>query len=293
MLDLSVIYSIYRYHFVVIMEYPDLGAVKKVLLHELSSDTVNTLKVRELCRDHPGLIATAGLRVRIWSLLLLGNVDIRDTEYVEAPTEACMEQQVLDADVRRTRGDVEIFRSPEYQALLSTLLQGFCIKHSVQYKQGMNELLAPFIHVNPPPSGSSLTFAIYEAFLFRYLERFFCRDESSFLFKGFRMFQLLLMYVDPQLGEHLAEQNFPPELYAPQWFLTLYSRGLPLPLVLRLWDMLVAVDDPAFNFFIALCMLRKHRAYLIMSDVEAIPEIISGIRIEVRVTSYCAVACSF
>lgn len=264
------------------MDSSQLTKVKKILLQELSSDTVNTLKVRELCRDHPGLIATAGLRVRIWSLLLLGDVDIRDSECAPSPQQACMEQQVLEADVRRTRGDVEVFRSKGHQEVLVGILQGFCVKHDVEYKQGMNEILAPFIQVNPPPSGTQLTFSIYEAFLFRFLERFFCRDESSFLFKGFRMFHLLLMYVDPQLGEHLAEQNFFPELYAPQWFLTLYSRGLPLPLVLRLWDMLIAVDDPAFNFFIGLCMLRQHRAYLIMSDVDAIPEIISGIQIKVR-----------
>jgi hypothetical protein len=256
-----------------------LARVKNVLLHELSSDTVNTLKVRELCRDNPGLIATSSLRVRIWSLLLLGDVAIRDSERAPQADGPCMEQQVLDADVRRTRGDMQTFRSADYQALLLAILQGFCCKHNVQYKQGMNELLAPFIQVNPPPCGSGLTFSIYEAFLFRYLERFFCRDESSFLFKGFRMFHILLMYVDPQLGEHLHEQNFPPELYAPQWFLTLYSRGLPLPLVLRLWDMLIAVDDPAFSFFIGLCMLRQHRAYLIMSGVDSIPEIISGIHI--------------
>lgn len=263
------------------MDNSKLAGVKKQLLHELSADVVNTLKVRELCRDHPGLIATAGLRVRIWSLLLLGDTDIRDSEQAPVPETLCAEQQVLEADVRRTRGDVEQFRSDRYQEVLTRILQGFCVKHNVEYKQGMNEILAPFIQVNPPPSGTRLTFSIYEAFLFRYLERFFCRDESSFLFKGFRMFHLLLMYVDPQLGEHLAEQNFFPELYAPQWFLTVYSRGLPLPLVLRLWDMLIAVDDPAFNFFIGLCMLREHRAYLIMSDVDAIPEIISGIKIKV------------
>lgn len=263
------------------MDNAQLAPVKKILLQELSADTVNTLKVRELCRDHPGLIATAGLRVRIWSLLLLGDTDIRDNEKVDAPDAACMEQQVLNADVRRTRGDMEHFRSKAYQDVLTIVLQSFCVKHDVEYKQGMNEILAPFIYINPPPSGTRLTLCIYEAFLFRYLERFFCRDESSFLFKGFRMFHLLLMYVDPQLGEHLAEQNFYPELYAPQWFLTLYSRGLPLHRVLRLWDMLIAVDDPAFNFFIGLCMLREHRAYLIMSDVDAIPEIISGIKIEV------------
>lgn len=45
----------------------------------------------------------------------------------------------------------------------------------------MNEILAPFVQMNP--GGSKLVFALFEAFLFRYLERYFCRDESSFLFK--------------------------------------------------------------------------------------------------------------
>ncbi len=114
-----------------------LSDVKKKLLQELSRDTVNVLRVRELCRDNPGLIATAGLRVRIWTLLLLGSdCDIRHSERVDAPNEPCMEQQVLEADVKRTRGDVESFRSEIFQSNIKDILQGFCVKHGVQYKQG-------------------------------------------------------------------------------------------------------------------------------------------------------------
>jgi hypothetical protein len=80
-----------------------------------------------------------------------------------------------------------------------------------------------------------LTYSLFEAFLFRYLERFFCLDEPYFLFKTFRMFHLLLLYFDPQLALHLCDQDFQPELYSTQWFLTLYARTLPLPHVLRLW----------------------------------------------------------
>lgn len=47
-------------------------AEKNQLLEELSADNINVLRVRDLCRDNPGLVATAGLRVRVWSLLLLG-----------------------------------------------------------------------------------------------------------------------------------------------------------------------------------------------------------------------------
>jgi hypothetical protein len=44
--------------------------------------------------------------------------------------------------------------------------------------------------------------------------------------------------------------------------------------------MLIAVDDPAFPFFIGLCLLRGRRALLIMSDSDSIPEIIATLNIK-------------
>lgn len=149
-------------------------------------------------------------------------------------------------------------------------------------------------------------------------ERLYCVDDSAYLFKGFRLFHVLMTYHDPELALYLQvcmsssmsssmssrmsnrvvcrvvvlndplslwlslylalnhppslapchhfnascfpkDSSFPPELYAPQWFLTSYSRALPLPLVMRLWDMLIAVDDPAFGFFVGLCLVLRHR----------------------------------
>jgi hypothetical protein len=84
---------------------------------------------------------------------------------------------------------------------------------------------------------------------------------------------LLLLYFDPQLARHLHEQDFPPELYCPQWFLTSYARSLPLAHVLRLWDMMIAVDDPSFIFYVGMCLLRRKRTELLLSDRDRIPEI--------------------
>jgi hypothetical protein len=50
-----------------------------------------------------------------------------------------------------------------------------------------------------------------------------------------------------------------------------------MPIVLRLWDMLIAVDDPAFIFFIGLQLLTRLRGPLLLSDTEMIPEVISKI----------------
>jgi hypothetical protein len=138
-------------------------------------------------------------------------------------------------------------------------------------------VLAPFLYICPDIENRGLAYELFRAFLFRYLERFFCLDESSFLFKAFRLFHLLLEYFDPQLANYLYDYDFIPELYSPQWFLTLYARALPIKQVLRLWDMMIAVDDPSFIFFIGMCMLISRREKLLIADVSNIPEIIANL----------------
>lgn len=186
------------------------------------------------------------------------------------------------ADLRRTRSDQDCFRSSSWRQALKNLLQQFCNCHRVQYKQGMNEVAAPFLLLSShsPPDGQALPYVLFEAFVFRFLDHFYCRECSSslYLFKAFRLFQLLLMHFDPQLGLHLYAHDFVPELYAPQWFLCLFSRGLALPLVLRIWDMLIAVDDPAFPFFLGLALLLARREELLLAG-EELPEVIGEMKI--------------
>eukprot|EP01039_Chlorochromonas_danica_P008734 gene8733-9624_t len=257
----------------------DHGQASNQLLDLLCEEPPNVLRIRSLCRDHPGLIASAGVRLKIWSFLVLGSARSREDleRDVIPPQESCAEQHVLEADVHRTRADVVEFRSPDWRRNIQNILQKLCVDHGIQYKQGMNEVLAPFIFLNPPPKGQLITYALFRAFLFRYLERFFCVDDSAYLFKAFRMFHLLLLYFDPQLAYHLSDLDFIPELYSPQWFLTLFARALPLAHVLRVWDMIIAMDDSAFVFFIGLCLIRSRREELLMSGHDRVPEIISQI----------------
>jgi hypothetical protein len=124
----------------------------------LAAENINVFRVRMLCRENPGLIATAGLRIKIWTLLLLGSsnhVDLK--KEIVHPIETCLEQQVLDADVHRTRADVEEFRSTSWRQEIKSILQSFCLKYNIQYKQGMNEVSCNKIYSLITPK--SVTFA--------------------------------------------------------------------------------------------------------------------------------------
>lgn len=264
---------------------------KLELLEELSQLPINVLRVRAICRENPGIIEGAGLRLRVWNLLLLDSSQPQDSAFLENAMQPCLEQHVLEADVRRTRATLEEFRSDPYQKAITCILQTFCLRHGVQYKQGMNEILAPFLHLVSPLVETAVTFKLFDAFLFRYSERFVFQDDDEYLFKSFRMFQILLTYHDPQLAIHLESQGFPPELYSPQWFLTLYARSLPLNAVLRLWDLIIAWDDCAFMFFIGVCLIRRRRHALLLAHTDSIPEILSTMLIhEAEIDSLVAEA---
>lgn len=76
-------------------------SAKKQLFDELTKSSVNVLRVRALCRDYPGIIATTGLRIRIWTLLLLGSNHQTNSigeDDITMPEDPCDEQHVLEAD---------------------------------------------------------------------------------------------------------------------------------------------------------------------------------------------------
>ena len=107
------------------------------------------------------MIATAGTRTRIWTLLLLGNnYEVSDMNLV-APTMPCDEQHVLEADVHRTRANMEEFRSTSWRYSVTIILQSFCLKHNIQYKQGMNEVCNLSVYLSIQIPGTIFTYLVY------------------------------------------------------------------------------------------------------------------------------------
>lgn len=115
----------------------------KQLIDALSSQPVNILTIRSLCRDNPGLISSAGLRLKAWGVLLLGS-EINESDIAvdfSSPMKDCDEQHVLENDIPRTRAEVASLRSETMRESIRLILQKFCVDHEIQYKQGMNEVI--------------------------------------------------------------------------------------------------------------------------------------------------------
>ncbi|CAB1101133.1 unnamed protein product [Ectocarpus sp. CCAP 1310/34] len=169
------------------------------------------------------------------------------------------DRRVLAADIKRTRQAYAMFKREEVMQLVSQVLERYCVGHGIRYKQGQNELIAPFVMLQDPPLPVPVLGLMFESFMSRFVSRWFVDDEIEALLVSYRVFRVLLFYVDPGLASKLDEADFVPELYATAWLITLFSRNLTMELVVRLWDVYLAVNDPSLVFFLLAALLVRNR----------------------------------
>lgn len=84
-------------------------------------------------------------------------------------------------------------------------------------------------------------------------------------------FERLLEDLEPAVYCHLHRRGVTPNLYATQWFLTLFAYRFPLQLVLRIYDLILSqgLESAILKFGIVL-MQKNAKALLEMKDMAAL-----------------------
>ena len=77
----------------------------------------------------------------------------------------------------------------------------------------------------------------------------------------FAAFGALTAAVLPALHAHLARERITPDLYLPEWVLTLFAKSLPLDSAMRVWDVFFLLGDRAV-FCAGLACLHATQARL-------------------------------
>lgn len=84
-------------------------------------------------------------------------------------------------------------------------------------------------------------------------------------------FERLLEDLEPALACHLRRRGVTPQLYATQWFLTLFAYRFPLQLVLRIYDLIFEEGlEPTILRFAVAIMQRNTEALLGMNDMASL-----------------------
>ena len=172
----------------------------------------------------------------------------------------------------------------------------------VRNRQGMNEILAPFLllaaqeegtgsSASNPSAGSSApdgnagqtrrglrdesgTFNMFYAFLTRQLPNMF-RDGFHSLQYLLRCLGLLLQFHDPELAKFLEQHDIgQPALYATSWILTAFSHDLPMPTLLALWDTYILEESPLLHLFVSLAWLLHFRQQFLSANSDSAHDVV-------------------
>ena len=184
-------------------------------------------------------------------------------------------QRVIKNDCDRTRvKDKPLLQS--FREYLESLLTFYCKKNDIKYKQGMNEIVGPFILIKAKIS-ISLTriYKLFSNFILKYLTNYYHEDEFFSLQSSLGILNLLLKYHEPIIYNVLEFAIITPEMYATSWILTIFANKTRLGVLYHLWDILIREDDQLFIHFIVVSFLQYHRDDIIGTDHSQIPSVLS------------------
>ena len=129
--------------------------------------------------------------------------------------------------------------------------------------------------------GPGAIFELYYAFVNKVLPNIYVDENFKSLQHSFKVFRLLLLYHDPQVCMVLDQNDIVPELYATPWFVTCFSRDLPLEALYILWDhyllQLVTDQFPYQHYFVCVAILILKRDTILACDRSELPSVTASL----------------
>ena len=180
--------------------------------------------------------------------------------------------QTIKNDARRTRVR-ERFNFPDFEKVLQNILVYFCKLNNIEYKQGLNEVLGPFLllKVKFPKMKLSKIYNLFTLFIDYFFSNYYYEVELFSFRSSISLVNLLLKYHDPLLYSLFKENNISPEMYAINWLLTTYANKNSLEITYTLWDTMLEENDQLFIHFMVIAFLLHHKNRFIETDGSSIP----------------------
>ncbi|KAL8758516.1 MAG: hypothetical protein Q9199_001428 [Rusavskia elegans] len=198
------------------------------------------------------------LRGVVWMSIAGARDRLLEDEYERLCTETSPYENLIAKDIGRSFPNVDMFKDPdgEGQKMLAKVLKGFSIyDQKIGYCQGLGFVVGPLL----------MHMADKEAFcvLVRLMEQYNLRScflpDLSGLHLRIYQFQHLLKRHLPTLTAHLEGLQVEP-LYVSQWFLSFFAVTCPLPMLLRIYDVILTEGASETLMRVALSLMRRNDA---------------------------------
>lgn len=217
------------------------------------------------------------LRGVVWPSIAGARDTLLHFEFQRLCCETSPYEGLIGKDVGRSFPNVEMFRDPqgEGQLMLGRVLKAFSLyDHQIGYCQGLGFVVGPLLmHMSDSEAFCVLVrFASQSRFLgikmltiIRLMEHYNLRScylpDLSGLHLRIFQFQNLLTRHLPELSSHLEQLKVEP-LYVSQWFLSFFAVTCPLPMLLRIYDVILAEGATETLMRVALSLMKRNQKKL-------------------------------
>lgn len=201
------------------------------------------------------------LRGQVWPSIAGARDSHLHAEFHRLATEPSPYDGLIGKDVGRSFPNVDMFREKdgEGQVMLGRVLKAFSLyDEAIGYCQGLGFVVGPLLmHMSEPEA-----FCILVRLMEHYdLRSCFLPDLSGLHLRIYQFQQLLTKHL-PELAAHLDQLNIEP-LYVSQWFLSFFAATCPLPMLLRIYDVILSEGATETLMRVALSLMQRNQSKLL------------------------------
>ncbi|MCJ1260789.1 hypothetical protein MMC22_000652 [Lobaria immixta] len=201
------------------------------------------------------------LRGVVWISIAGARDSLLEEEYDRLCGESSPYENLIGKDIGRSFPSVEMFRDPsgEGQKMLGKVLKCFSLyDQKIGYCQGLGFVVGPLLmHM-----GDKEAFSVLVRLMEHYdLRSCFLPDLSGLHLRIYQFQQLLSQHL-PTLAAHLDNLQIEP-LYVSQWFLSFFGVTCPLPMLLRIYDVILTEGASETLMRVALSLMRRNETKIL------------------------------
>ena len=201
----------------------------------------------------------------IWIILAQARDPQLEREYKELLTMNSQYEKMIMRDLSRTFPTHEFFQSEAMgQELLFNVIKCYSIHDKVVgYCQGVSFIVGVLL-LNMPDEQA---YCVLVRLMYDYGMRTLFVPGMEGLQQRLFVFDKLLVDHLPKLAEHFRSEGIQSNMYASQWFLTLFAYKFPLDMVFRIFDLIFS-EGLDVIYRVAIALLASNEKYLMTLKFE-------------------------
>ena len=241
----------------------------------------NINKIKNMEKKEKKIANISLQTINLWKdiLYIKKSKEISFTNYLVNENDKIENKKIILKDVLRTRGK-ESSEFPDYQNNLQFLINCYCDYNNIKYKQGLNEIIGALLFLKYKLDISlEDIFQLSQGIINKFVLNYYYEKTIFSLKSSLSLLNLLLKYHKPEIYNLFDKLMILPEMYATNWFLTIFSSKLDLELTYYFWNFLIGLDDKLLMHYFAVAFLIFNEDKFLKEDKINIPFIITKLTI--------------